>query len=1048
MKLLNGLMHACIASLLSTAVSAESVEWEDQGVFRINKEAPRAISMPFPNVETAVSTQRLESPYAMVLNGEWQFNWVKHPDERPVDFYKTDFDASGWDTIPVPSNVELEGYGTPIYTNIPYPFKKNPPFVMTEPPEHFTNFVERNPVSSYRRTLELPDGWQQRYTFITFNGVNSAFYLWVNGEKVGYSQDSRTPAEFNVSPYLMEGENLIAVEVYRNSDGSYLEDQDFWRLSGIFRDVYLSSFAPLQLHDYTARGGLTDDYQKGTFSFSAGVRNLADGSTVDYSLDVQLLTLEGAQVFAERLEGKSGSEAGFELSDLDVEFWSAEAPNLYQLTMELKDATGKVVDSYARKVGFSRSEIKDGQFLVNGQPILFKGVNRHDHDPDTGHYVSEERMRQDIVIAKQNNINAIRTSHYPNDPRFYELCDEYGIYVCAEANIESHGMGYGKESLAKDPAWKDAHVDRVANNVEAFKNNPSIVMWSLGNEAGMGENFVAAADWIRANEPTRPIHYEGAGRAGQHDAVDFFGPMYFTVARAKEYAEKQLSLPVSEQSPLIQCEYSHAMGNSSGGLGEYWDDVHAYRHLQGGFIWDYIDQGIRRTKIVDGVEKEYFAYGGDFGDKPNDNNFCMNGLITSDRQLSPQMQELKKVYENVFIKHLGGGKIEVTSNRFFTTLDDLELRYKLLLNGIALPHEVLALPAIEPGESTELQLQLPEFKLKQDTEVVLSIEVRLKEKTNWAEKGHLVTWQQFHLVGDATKAPLPTSDAAIDVTEREQLTTVSGRDFTLSFDNSTGAVAQYELDGEALFVAPLALNFWRPRVDNDRGNGKYMENVQMWKDAAAKATVTSSEARRSRAGVILSYDLSIPVGATTAKLIYTVQGDGTLIAEVAITAAGAGLGKSIPRLGMQAQLRKELDQWSWYGHGPDETMFDRQRGARLGAWSLDVADAWFPYSEPQETGNRTGVRFARVTDTNGKGLYIRGIDQLLYMSAYPFAMGELEAGHRHPCDLRTGELVTLNIDHKQMGVGGQNSWGHWPLDQHLLPPTQAYTWKFAISPQR
>ncbi|WPJ95987.1 glycoside hydrolase family 2 TIM barrel-domain containing protein [Coraliomargarita algicola] len=1034
-----------LSTLLLAALchSASAVDWEDQSIFRINKEAPRAVSMPFPTAKEAVSLKRLESPYAMLLNGDWQFNWVKHPDQRSVDFYKTDYDASSWKTIKVPSNVELEGYGTPIYTNQPYPFKKNPPFVMTEPPRRFTNFDERNPVSSYRRTVTLPTEWEGRQTFITFNGVNSAFYLWVNGQKVGYSQDSRTPSEFNITEYLHEGENLLAVEVYRNSDGTYLEDQDFWRLSGIFRDVYLWSSAPLQLRDYFARGGLTDDYNKGTFSFEADVRNLTSHAVVDYQLEVQLNDLEGKEIFSHSLKGKTGSTSEFTLEPLDVQFWSAEAPNLYQLIIELKDASGTIVDTYARKVGFSRSEIKDGQLLVNGQPILIKGVNRHDHDPDTGHYISEERMLQDILIAKRNNINAIRTSHYPNDPRFYELCDEYGIYLCAESNIESHGMGYGKDSLAKDPTWQAAHLDRVMNNVEAFKNHPSIIIWSLGNEAGDGVNFEACSTWIRENEDSRVIHYEG-DHAVSH--VDFYGPMYDSHQKVVKYAIAQSKKPLSAQHPVIQCEYSHAMGNSSGGLAEYWDDIHKYRNLQGGFIWDFIDQGLRQTKTVNGVTQEFYAYGGDFGDKPNDDNFCMNGILNADREPSPQLQEVKKCYENVFIKNLGAGRLEITSNRFFTTLDDLELSYGILLNGEGELDKVLALPAIEPGQSAIVEIDLPQFKLKPGVEAVLSIEVRLKQATSWAEVGHLVTWQQFVLSGDATQVLPEALAPTVTYQQVSGQTIVTGDGFQVRFDDKTGAIGQLEVSGKSVFVKPLQLNFWRPPVDNDRGS-KLLEKSNMWKKAGAQAQVQSAEVKQVGNDVILNYQLSIPVGQTTAQLIYKVSAGGAIFADVTVTPKGKNLGPVIPRLGMQAQVSKDLVNWSWYGHGPDETMLDRQRGARLGKWSLNVADAWYPYSKPQETGNRTGVRFASLRDDAGAGLIIRGINAPLNMSAYPFAMSELDAGHRHPCDIKTGGVVTLNIDHVQVGVGGVNSWKALPLNQHMTKPNKPYRWQFSLRAQ-
>lgn len=1032
-----------VAGLFFLVSLAHAVDWENPGVFRINKEAPRAISMPFPSMKSAIMQARLDSPYALLLNGTWQFHWAKHPDERPTDFYQTDYDASSWGTIHVPSNVELEGHGTPIYTNKKYPFEKNPPFVMGEPPEQFTNFIERNPVSSYRRMFTLPENWAGRHTFITFNGVNSAFYLWVNGQKVGYSQDSRTPAEFDLTPYLQAGENLLAVEVYRNSDGSYLEDQDFWRLSGIFRDVYLWSSAPLQLRDYTARGGTTDDYQHGTFDFKADVRSLSGGDA-NYRLKLQLFDADGQSIFQGQVSGSAGSPATLRLNGLDVDFWSAEAPHLYQLAIELQDAAGTTVDHYARKVGFSRSEIKDGLLLVNGQPILIKGVNRHDHDPDTGHYITEARMREEVLLAKRNNINAIRTAHYPNDPRFYELCDEYGIYLVAEANIESHGMGYEKETLAKDPAWQAAHLDRVRNMVGAFKNTPSIILWSLGNEAGDGINFVAASEWIQANEPTRPILYE---QAGLREHVDLFTPMYFSHHNSRKYARDQLEKPAEKRRTLIQCEYSHAMGNSCGGLYDYWVDIHKELYLQGGFIWDYVNQGLRQTKMVDGLEKEFFAYGGDFGDSPNDNNFCMNGIVTSELEPTPQLQEVRKVYENLFIKDLGKGRIEVTSNRFFTPLDDLVLAYGVLDNGAGALDQRLALPAIQPGESVELQLALPILEGSSGSEQVVSIEARLEDDTAWAAAGHVVAWAQFEPVGNALSLPAPLAEStpAPNVIESDDTVHVSGARFKAAFEQSTGRLTSYRSDGRELLEAPLVFNFWRAPTDNDRAN-RFVKESGMWQEAGAQATVTSARITEVDGAVRLEYQLRVPVGQTTASLSYTIAGDGAIQVGASLEPEGNGLGRGVPRIGMQTRVIRELTTFSWYGKGPDETMLDRQAGGRLGLWSLDVDDAWFRYAEPQETGNRSDVRFATLTDADGSGLRIQGIDQPLNVSAYPIDMTDLGGGLRHSADISAQDYVTLNIDHTQQGVGGVTSWGALPLTKHMIRPDESYRWKFLIEP--
>ncbi|MBB5351310.1 beta-galactosidase [Haloferula luteola] len=1213
-------------------------DWENQHVFRINKEEPRAISMPFPTAEGALSHKRLESPWCQLLNGDWKFHWVEHPDQRPVDFYKPDFDSSSWKTIPVPSNVEMEGYGTPIYTNVTYPFVKNPPFVMGEPPQNWTTFKERNPVSSYLRTFTIPENWKGRHTFINFNGVDSAFYLWINGQKVGYSQDSRTPAEFDITPYLKEGENTLAVEVYRYSDGAYLEDQDMWRLSGIFRDVYLHSSAPLQLRDFFARGGLSDDYAKGTLNLEAEVRDLQGGSS-SWSVNAIVTDLTGKEVVNSTLTGNTGEGSSLKLEGLDIQPWSAESPTLYQLLLTLKNADGQPVDYFATKIGFSRSEIKNGQLLVNGQPILIKGVNRHDHDPDTGHYISEERLLEDILLAKRNNINAIRTCHYPNDPRFLELCDEYGLYVCSEANIESHGMGYGDESLAKDPSWKDAHLDRVRNMVEAFKNHPSIILWSLGNEAGDGVNFEACSEWIKANEYSRPVHYEQGGRKAH---VDLYSPMYASHDWCEGYARDEEKKPLAEQRPLIQCEYSHAMGNSTGGLAEYWDLFERERLLQGGFIWDYIDQGIRTTKpapaeltdhsaqghfvtasgkldptrgliegsasiadapslrpegpftvmaevtpaenpghndilskgdqswslkigatgrleffvydetwhtvaadlpanwqgqrhtvagvfdgsqlhlILDGKvlasapftgkvrfdgrpivagsndehpsrvfhgdlhriryvgsalaadqldqgaallevnfreftqpegEREFFAYGGDFGDIPNDGNFCCNGIVAADRSPTPQLPEVKKCYSDLGFELVGPGEVRITNKRFFASLDDLKLAWGILVDGVGRLDRSAPLPNIGPRSSAVVKLDLSEVPLSPGQEVVLAVDLSLKHDTSWAQAGHRVDFARFVLAGSGITAPASSDLPAPSVAESDTLVTVKGSDFSADFSKSNGALEQLTVKGEKLLLAPLTLNFWRAPVDNDNGtDGNWQVDYRRvsapWKTAGPQARVLSHYVETLDDSVEIHFALRIPVGNSQAVVIYRIDGGGKVTVDTTFKPR-AGRDESIgriPRIGMQTRVAKKLHTLSWYGLGPHETMLDRHRGGELGNWAVQADKAWYPYVEPQETGNRTGVRHGRLTDDSGKGLAFAAIGSELSVSVWPFTTADLENA-AHPCDIPERDFVTLNLDHAQQGVGGENSWGALPLPQHILRPNQDYHWIFSLEAQ-
>ena len=1048
------LLIALFALVLPAAAPAQETriapDWENQAVFRINKEQPHAVLMPFPDAAAATkATARTDSPWAKSLNGEWAYQWSKDPASRPSEFYKTDFDAGAWGTIPVPSNVELQGHGTPLYTNVTYPFKRDPPRVMGEPPRDYTNFDSRNPVSSYRKTFAVPAGWRKdgRHTFVTFNGVDSAFYLWCNGRMVGYSQDSRTPAEFDLTQYLADGENLLAVEVYRYSDGSYLEDQDMWRLSGIFRDVTLWNSPALQLRDYFARGGLSDDYKTGTLLLRTDVRdfNGEAGEAGGYGVEATLTDADGNAVATAKTNGDAPQVT---LDGLDVKPWSAESPTLYNLLLTLKDAGGNVVAVYPSKIGFSRSEIKDGQLLVNGQPIMIHGVNRHDHDPVTGHYVTPESMRRDLVLMKENNINAVRTSHYPNDPVFTELCDELGLYVVSEANIESHGMGYGKESLAKDPTWQAAHVDRVRNAVEELKNHPSIILWSLGNEAGDGVNFEAAAAWVREHDPSRPIHYEQAHRRGY---VDVFSPMYAWPQGVEEYCRSEEKKPLAEQRPIIQCEYSHAMGNSSGGLATYWEVYERERLAQGGFIWDFVDQGLWKDGTTpDGKAVKYLAYGGDFGDKPNDDNFCCNGIVTADRKPTPQMAEVKKCYQDVGFEMTEDGKVRVVNKRFFTPLTDLKLEWELLVDGERAAGGTMDPQDVAPQSAKDIAIDLP--PVDNDGERVLTVRAVLDKATPWAEAGHEMAWGQFVLggvAGGASRDGFGRIDT-VRTSHGDGKTVLTAGDVTVTLDDATGALEQYAVGGRNLLHAPLAPNFWRAPTDNDRGN-KMADKCAVWRSAGteATATVATAPADVAAAGPDATggadYDLTIPAGDTTARAAYRLDANGTLTVSYQLNPSGDL--PVIPVVGMQARLIGDLDTWAWYGKGPTENYRDRNAGSKLGKWSGKVADLWFGYVEPQETANRTGVRWASFTDAAGKGLKIAAVGEPLEVGAYLFATSDLQ-GPKHPYEIPQRDFITLNVNHAQMGVGGVTSWGAWPLEKDLLRADREYAYAFTIEPVR
>lgn len=1025
-------------------------DWENEQVFRINKENPHAVKMPFPEADEALERPRLESPWCLMLNGDWKFHWVDHPDKRPLDFWKAGFDDSKWKSIPVPSNVELHGYGTPIYTNIGYPFKKDPPRVMGEPRGNFTTMKERNSVSSYIRRFDLPENWQGRRVYLTFNGVASAFYLWVNGEKVGYSQDSRTPAEFDLTKVVKPGANTIAVEVYRHSDGSYLECQDFWRLSGIFRDVYLWSADQLDIRDFEVRAHLDAGYGKGTLDLSTWTIN-HNAAPAAYAVEARVFGPNGAQVFAGKLEGTApvGKEdkANLRAGDLAIKPWTAEHPVLYKLLLTLKDATGKEIAHYATSIGFRTSEIKNGQLLVNGRPILIMGVNRHDHSHITGQYVTEQDMRDDLFAMKKLNINAVRTSHYPNDPRFLELCDEYGFYVVSEANIESHGMGYGPESLAKDPKWGPAHLDRLVNMVEAFKNHPSVIIWSLGNEAGDGVNFVECSKWVRGRDPSRPVHYE---RAEMGDHVDIFSPMYLRLGQLDGWLKKEKAKPLEKQRPLIQCEYNHTMGNSSGGLAEYWQWHKKERLLQGGFIWDWRDQGLLKTKPAPGGGEplKFFAYGGDFGDKPNDGNFCCNGVMHADLRPNPHAAEVHHQYRPIETTLVRGEPSEMRVNvknwLFFSDLSRYSMKWTLLENGRPIQDGETPAPECAPQSKVELPLPVKPGEIRNGAEYHLRVEFSEASDRPWAKAGHIVATDEMLLPWSERMVAPHQSDLAVAFdrpTQNEII--VTGQKFHVVFDAQSGQLANYIFQGKERLAGPLRLNFWRPPTDNDRGN-KMPTRTAVWREAGEKVQCKKVGDSSVANSIHLTFDLSLPAGETTAELKYIVHGDGVI--EVKATLKPAGTLPEIPRIGMMCQLPGRDTTWEWFGRGPGENYRDRKEGYPTGIWSGKVDALWFRYVEPQETANRTEIRWSNFTGPDGNGLHFEAAgDSLLEMGAYPFLQTDLE-GPLHPVDIPSRDITTVHVALGQMGVGGENSWGAQPLPGYQFHPNKEYSYQFRIRP--
>jgi len=1017
----------------------EIEDWENPAMFGRNKEPAHCTYIPYADAKTALTNDPARSPFYLSLNGTWKFKWVRKPADRPINFYREDYDVNQWSDIIVPGNWELLGFGVPIYTNTDYPFPVNPPHI----PHDY------NPVGSYRRNFTIPESWNSRQVFLHFGGVKSAMYVWVNGEKVGYSQGSKTPAEFNITRYLRKGENTLAVEVYRWSDGAYLEDQDYWKISGIERHVFLFSTPQVNIRDFFVLGELDYSYTDGTLRVTVKMKSYQEKVLDNHFIRMELFYADNTPVFKEpvikevkvdRLDEKT---IKFEQFIKKPTKWTAETPNLYSLILSLLDDKGKTIEVVGCKTGFRKVEIKEGQLLINGVPILIKGVNRHEHEPETGRVVSEEYMKKDIQLMKRFNINAVRTSHYPNAPRWYELCDQYGLYVIDEANIESHGMGYRPDrTLGNNPEWKAAHLDRTISMVERDKNHPSIIIWSLGNEAGDGVNFKATYQWIKERDPSRPVQYE---RAEQKPHTDIVCPMYRQIRHLKEYVRKRQS------RPLIMCEYAHAMGNSVGNLQDYWDVIEKYEQLQGGFIWDWVDQGLLK-KNEEG--EEFWAYGGDFGppDTPSDKNFCINGLVFPDRKLHPHIWEVKKVYQYIKAKpvDLKTGKIEIVNNYDFTNLKKVGMNWIIMGDDKKIAEGKIPSLDISPHSSKVIDLPMPEIQPEPGVEYFLKLSFVLNKREPLRAKGHEVAWDQFKL---PWFRPVPKLDitklSKLKIKDTEKSVQVKGQNFTLLIDKKTGEMTSFIYKGTEFIKTGLVPNFWRAPTDNDFGNSM-PKRQDIWREAGARRTVDKVTAKQINPREIqIDVASTLPAGGSKYHTTYIIYGSGDIIITNEFLPGRAGLPK-IPRFGMKMTLPVEFDNMTWYGRGPHESYWDRKTGAAVGVYSGKVMDQYHPYIRPQENGNKTDVRWIALTNDKGMGLLAVGMP-LLSISAHHFIDKDFDPGmekaQRHTYHVKKRNLVTLKLDYKQMGVGGDTSWGERakPHEKYTLP-VKEYSYSFRLRP--
>ena len=1046
--------------LLPIQPSAQTVhDWENHHVLQINREPARAAFTPF---------HAQKGDCSICLDGTWKFRWTPVPDERIVEFYQTDFNDKDWVGFPVPANWEVNGYGTPIYVSAGYPFKIDPPRVMGEPKVDYTTYKERNPVGQYRRSFQLPAGWEARgQTFLRFEGVMSAFYVWINGERVGYSQGSMEPSEFNITNYLHAGENQIALEVYRYSDGSYLEDQDFWRFGGIHRSIHLLHTPDIRIRDYAVRTlPVSTDYQDFILQidpqFSVYRGMTGKGTTLQGVLKDasgrEIATLKGDVEDILDLEHKAGrmnewypQRGPRKLGRMSATIkspkrWTAETPYLYKLHLTLLTAEGEVIEQVEQSVGFRSVEIRNGQLLVNGAPVRFRGVNRHEHDPRTARVMSEERMLQDILLMKQANINAVRTSHYPNVSRWYELCDSLGLYVMDEADIEEHGL---RGTLASTPDWHAAFLDRAVRMAERDKNHPSIVMWSMGNESGYGPNFAAISAWLHDFDPTRPVHYEGAqGAGGEPDpkTVDVISRFYTRVKQEylnpgiaegedKERAENarwerllEIAERTNDNRPVMTSEYAHSMGNALGNFKEYWDEIYSNPRMLGGFIWDWVDQGIYKT-LPDG--RIMVAYGGDFGDKPNLKAFCFNGLLMSDRETTPKYWEVKKVYSPVELR-VESGELRVTNRNHHTDLSQYRCLWTLSIDGKQKDQGEITLPEVAPGESETIPLPVSiagkKASVKATSDLRLTISFILKRDALWAKAGHEVAWEQFCIQEGALLSSKLENRGRLKVRADEEHLSISGSGFSIQWEkNATGSLTSLTYHGKEMLAHPAdfplqpVTQAFRAPTDNDKSFGNWLAkdwSLHQMDNPRISLDFFKHEVREDGAVIVrIQTRNRYKEGMIVTKFLYTILSDGTI--DLKTTFQPQGILPELPRLGIAFCLSSDYNTFIWQGRGPQDNYPDRKTSAAVGLWKGSVADQYVHYPRPQDSGNKEEVCRLMLTDRHGKGIRVDAVEDVFSASALHYTAQDLYK-ETHDCNLKPRPEVILSLDAAVLGLGNSS----------------------------
>ncbi len=1014
----------------------------DHQKFEDHKLVPRSTFFGF---ETLELLNKEESRRFLNLNGDWKFNWVKDPKQRPTTFQNLSFDDSQWNTIKVPANWEVEGYGNPIYLDERYPFTTKWP----EAPKDY------NPVGTYRKIINLSKDFLSEDVIIHFAGAKSAMYLYVNGKYAGYSQGSKTPAEFNITKYLTEGKNLIALQMFRWSDASYLESQDMLRMSGIERDVYLYTQPKVYVSDYHIDANLDDSYINGVFKGTVSITNNHATETTKRELTLEILdndksifkTSELVEINAQTTkEIRSG-----EMID-NVRQWSAESPNLYTLRIRLENPDDSKSNQYIkRSIGFKRVEIKNSQVLINGKAIYIKGVDRHETDPNTGHVVSRASMKKDIMLMKQYNINAVRSSHYPNDPYWLDLCDTYGLYVIDEANIESHPLAIDeKTQIGNEMSWLPAHMMRVKRMYYRDRNHASIYSWSLGNEAGEGDVFRATYKWLKEQDNNRIVQYEPAGK---EDYTDVYCPMYPKPKYLIDHGESQ------SDKPSIMIEYAHAMGNSIGNLQDYWDIIEKYPNLQGGYIWDWVDQSLE-YKDEDG--KPYLAYGHDYHpDLPTDGNFLNNGMVDPYRNPHPHLYEVKKVYEPVQFNYLGNGNVEIENKNFFVDFSDKTISWKLLEEGRVVIEKEGVYLDVKAQEKTNIKLNGFPASFRNGVEYILQVSLHQNNSTPLIPKGHEIAWDQFVIQNDNTTFPKLEFKNDLEIVSNTNELEIKNRLLSLKINANTGEVLKWIFDEKIITNHPIKPNFWRPPTDNDLGNGM-PKWAKIWQNATYGYTaklITSPI--KDRNGVKYTVGYELPNKEANVEVTYHIRPDGILSINYLFEPIKTEL-PNIPRLGMYMTLPKEFNKVSWYGKGPEESYWDRKTGMKTGVYSGKVSDQFHVYSRPQETGNKTDVRWMKVS-SDAISIKTLSSSSILNTSVWPFAMTELDFNNdkdgaasasglvpvtkKHGADITIGETVQFNIDYLQMGVGGDTSWGRLVHEEYTIP-SKKYNYSFIIQPSK